>query len=53
MWPLSIFSVCTTSTIGVTTILNLQNEFNITNNDPDATAEAIIRAQKNGIKVIL
>ena len=33
--------------------INLQNEFNITNNDPDATAEAIIRAQKNGIKVIL
>ena len=49
----SRFAGGTTSTSGVTTILNLQNEFNITNNDPDATAEAIIRAQKNGIKVIL
>ena len=38
---------------GVTTILNLQNEFNIQNNDPEATAQAIIRAQKNGVKVIL
>jgi TP901 family phage tail tape measure protein len=49
----SRFAGGTTSSSGVTTILNLQNEFNITNNDPDATAEAIIRAQKNGIKVIL
>ena len=49
----SRFAGGTTSSSGVTTILNLQNEFNITNNDPDATAQAIVRAQKNGIKVIL
>ena len=49
----SRFAGGSTSSSGVTTILNLQNEFNITNNDPDATAQAIFRAQKNGIKVIL
>ena len=37
----------------VTTILNLQQENNIQSNDPDAVAEAILEAQRRGIKVIL
>ena len=37
----------------VTTIINLQQENNIQNNDPDAVAMAILEAQRRGIKVIL
>ena len=37
----------------VTTIINLQQENNIANNDPDAVAMAILEAQRRGIKVIL
>ena len=40
-------------TAGVTTILHLQQENNIQSNDPDAVAEAILEAQRRGIKVIL
>lgn len=38
---------------GVTTIIHLQQENNIQNNDPDAVAMAILEAQRRGIKVIL
>ena len=38
---------------GVTTILNIQNEMNIQNPDPDAVAVAVLEAQRRGIKVIL
>ena len=38
---------------GVTTILNIENSFDIQNPDPDAVAVAVLEAQKRGIKVIL